>query len=141
LGSQAITSRLRAGRLHRVHRGVYAVGCDLRTLRGRFMAAVLACPEPAFLSHLSAAALWGLLRWEERHPEVTVAGWATGRRAGLRVHRARTLDLRDVTRRDAIPVTTPARTLVDLAGMLAPRALRRGALAIGVRPCPSWSTC
>jgi very-short-patch-repair endonuclease len=66
----------------------------------------------------------GLLRWEERHPEVTVAGWATGRRAGLRVHRARTLDPRDVTRRDAIPVTTPARTLLDLAGMLAPRALR-----------------
>ncbi|MDX6720331.1 MAG: hypothetical protein QOJ63_2585 [Solirubrobacteraceae bacterium] len=86
---------------------------------------MLACPAPAFLSHRSAAALWGLLEWDERHPEVTVAGWATGRRPGLLVHRARTLDPRDVMRRDAIPVTTPARTLLDLAGLLTPRALRR----------------
>jgi hypothetical protein len=125
LGSQAITSRVRAGRLHRVHRGVYAVGCDPRTLEARFMAAVLACPGPAFLSHFSAAALWGLLAWEERHPEMTVAGWATGRRPGLVVHRARALDSSDVMRRNGTPVTPPARTLLDLAGSLEPRALRR----------------
>ena len=125
LSGQAITLRSRNGQLHRVHRGVYAVGSIPLTLEARFMAAVLAGGERAVLSHFAAAALWGLLAWEERHPEVTVVGWATGRRQGLRVHRARRLDARDVKRKDAIRVTSPARTLLDLAGAITPVALRR----------------
>jgi len=63
--------RVRCGRLHRLHRGVYAVGHEGVTLTGRFMAAVLACGDGAALSHFSAAAHWGFMHWEERHPEVT----------------------------------------------------------------------
>jgi very-short-patch-repair endonuclease len=124
LSSEAITMRLRKGLLQRIHRGVYAVGCGPLTLEARFMAAVLA-GGGAFLSHFSAAALLGLRAWEGPPVEVTVVGWATARRPGLRVHRARTLDRRDVGRRAGIPVTTPARTLLDLAAVLSHHALRR----------------
>src|SRR4051812_16149790 len=61
LSRQAINWRVRAGRLHRVHQGVYAVGHRRLTQRGRWMAAVLAGGDGAVLSHRSAAALWQLL--------------------------------------------------------------------------------
>ena len=67
------------------------------------------------------------MRWEERLIDVTVVGTTTRRVAGLRVHRARSLDPRDVWRRDGIRVTSPARTLLDLAAVLPPEALRRAA--------------
>src|SRR3954452_21510460 len=60
LTRDAIRRRLEAGRLHRVHRGVYAVGHRAVTQRGRWMAAVLACGPGAVLSHRAAAALWGM---------------------------------------------------------------------------------
>ena len=125
LSSHAIATRLRHGTLQRIHRGVYAVGCGPLTLEARFVAAVLACARAAFLSHFSAAALLCMLAWEERLVEVIVVGGTTARRPGLRVHRARALDPRDVDRRHGIPVTSPARTLLDLAGVLSPRVLRR----------------
>jgi very-short-patch-repair endonuclease len=105
---------------------VYAVGHDALTLHARFMAAVLACGPAAVLSHRSAAALWGFLPWDaDRLPEVMVRG-STGRcRPGLRLHRTRTLDRRDVTIRDAIAVTTPARSLLDLSDELPDAGLRR----------------
>ena len=56
-------------------------------LEGRFLAAVKACGPTAVLSHFSAAALYGLVRWDDRYPEVTVAGTATRRHRGIRVHR------------------------------------------------------
>jgi len=65
-------------RLHRIHRGVYAVGHARLTLEGRYMAAVLACGQGAVLSHWSAAALWKLLRPREQ----TIAVWATSHRRG-----------------------------------------------------------
>ena len=58
----AIEGRVKRGRLHRIHRGVYAVGHMALTRYGRFMAAVLACGEGAALSHFSAAVLWGSWR-------------------------------------------------------------------------------
>ncbi|MEA2191121.1 MAG: hypothetical protein QOI73_1242 [Solirubrobacteraceae bacterium] len=125
LCSHAITLRVRQGRLQRVHRGVYAVGCGPLTLGTRFLAAVLACGPGAALSHFSAAAWLELLAWEERFVEVTVRCWGTARRPGLRVHRARTLDERDVRRHDGIRATTPAQTLLDIAPALSERALRR----------------
>ncbi|HEX4344046.1 MAG TPA: type IV toxin-antitoxin system AbiEi family antitoxin domain-containing protein [Solirubrobacteraceae bacterium] len=127
LDSKAIARRVRDGRLHRVHRGVYAVGHAGLTREGRFVAAVLACGDGAALSHVAAAALWGMLPWDERHPEVTVAGTGTRRIAGIRVHRARALHERDVVRRLGIRVTSPARTLLDLAAILPPRVLRAAA--------------
>jgi hypothetical protein len=125
LGDTAVRVRVRNGRLHRLHHGVYAVGHAAPTLHGRFLAAVLACGEGAVLSHRSAVALWGLMPWDERHPEVTVAGTAPRRRPGIRIHRSTTLDRRDVTRHEGIPVTAPARAILDVAGDLPPRAVRR----------------
>jgi very-short-patch-repair endonuclease len=84
------------------------------------MAAVLACGPAAVLSHVSAAELWGMLRSRRPSPaaardcvsHITVSGNARQRR-GIHVHRSRTLDVHQVTRRLNIPVTTPSRTLAD----------------------------
>jgi very-short-patch-repair endonuclease len=126
LDRAAVRRRTGTGRLHRVHRGVYAVGHDALTTQASFVAAVLACGDGAVLSHYAAAAYWGFRRWDGRIPRVTVTG-AQRRVAGLRVHRARRLDRRDVMRRNGILVTSPARTLLDLAADLRPRELRRAA--------------
>ena len=66
LGDDAIDLRLREGRLHRVHAGVFAVGHAIVSRNGRWMAAVLAMGEGAVLSHRSAAAFWGLRRYSGR---------------------------------------------------------------------------
>jgi predicted transcriptional regulator of viral defense system len=126
LDSAAITRRVGSGRLHRVHRGVYAVGHDALTTTASFVAAVLAGGGGAVLSHHSAAVYWGFVRWDGRSPEVTVTG-AQRRVPGLRVHRSRAVDRRDVMRRDGMLVTSPARTLLDLAAVVGPRELRRAA--------------
>jgi very-short-patch-repair endonuclease len=121
----AVTVRVRNGRLHRVHRGVYAVGHPNLPLEGRFLAAVKACGRGAVLSHRAAAALWGILRWEDRAIDVTVLGAGTRRHEGIRAHRTSWLEKRDLRVRDGIRVTSVARTLLDLAAQLSPRALRR----------------
>jgi very-short-patch-repair endonuclease len=119
LSSSAIGDRVTAGRLHRIHRGVCAVGHPNIGNEGRWMAAVLACGDGAALSHISAAHLWRMLTIggsagaDELPVHVTVPG--EGRdRSRIRVHRSRTLSPADVTFRDGIPVTKPARTLDDL---------------------------
>ena len=123
LDGHAVARRVRDGRLHRLHRGVYAVGHRGLTLRGRFRAAVLACGDTAVLSHFAAAAFWGFSIWEERRIDVTVTGGARDI-DGIRAHRSRALQRDDVQVRDAIRVTTPARTLLDLAAVLPEQALR-----------------
>lgn len=125
LSRKAVARRVQHGRLHPVHRGVFAVGHPWLPLEGRFLAAVKACGAGAVLSHRSAAALWGIVAWDDRHPEVTVCGSATRAHAGLRVHRTAGWEAGDVSLRAGVPVTAPARTLLDLAASLPPRALRR----------------
>jgi very-short-patch-repair endonuclease len=110
----AIDARIAAGRLHPVHRGVYAVGRPQLTRFGHFMAAVLACGVSAVLSHASAAELWRIWPREQGAIEVSVAGRAVAR-PGLRAHRRRGFAQ---TRREAIPVTTPIQTIVDIAPRL-----------------------
>jgi very-short-patch-repair endonuclease len=113
-----VADRLTAGRLHRIHRGVYAVGHPNISNEGRWMAAVLACGEGAVLSHRSAAALWRIGPVTQL-TEVTVPS-SSGRaaRQGIRLHRSLTLSPADVTRRAGIPVTKPARTVTDLRRVL-----------------------
>ena len=123
LEDHAIARRVRDGRLHRLYRGVYAVGHRGLTLRGRFRAAVLACGERAVLSHFAAAAFWGFWTWDARSIDVTI-GSGTRDIEGIRVHRSRTLE-RDVWVRHGIRVTSPARTLLDLAAVLPDKTLRR----------------
>jgi very-short-patch-repair endonuclease len=125
LTHDAVAVRARTGRLHRIHRGVYAVGHPAPPLEGRFLAAVKACGPGAVLSHYAAAALLGLVLWDERYPQVTVVGTASRRHRGIRVHRTASLDPMDVRRHEGIPITSPARTLVDLASMVRYRTLRR----------------
>lgn len=123
VGAAAIRYRARTGRLHRLHRGVYAVGYVSPSPHARVMAAVLACGRGAVLSHRSAAVLWELLpRW--RGPvEVIAPGKHIHR--GVRAHRSAGLGADERTVHLGIPVTTPARTLVDLADVLDDRALAR----------------
>lgn len=125
LGRGSIAHRLTEGRLHRIHRGVYLVGHAAPAPLAREIAAVLACGEGAVLSHRAAGALWGLIAAAIGDVDVTVPGRNPGRRPGIRVHRPRRLDRRDVRRRYEIPVTTPARTLLDLAAVLSGREIER----------------
>lgn len=112
---QAIKHRLAIGRLHPVHTGVYAVGRRELSRLGELMAAALACGEGAVLSHRAAAELWGVC--PRGGVEVTVPTGRTPRRPGIVVHRA-ALAAEHRTRRHAIPVTSPARTLVDISPYL-----------------------
>lgn len=121
MGDDAIDWRVRKRRLHRVHRGVYAVGHLNMTRNGHFMAAVLAGGDQAALSHFSAAVLWGLLSSEGKIHVTTPTG---GERPGLVVHRA-PLEQAELTTRAGIPVTKPARTLIDLADVASRRTLER----------------
>ena len=117
LGTAAIHRRVLNHRLQRLHRGVYAVGHPGLTLRGHELAAVFACGPEAVLSHRSAARLWGLLRSGTGGIEVT-APRTREARAGLTVHTTRCLTAPDRGVVEAIPVTSVARTIVDLAELL-----------------------
>ncbi len=122
----AIAHRERTGRLWRVYRDVFAVGRPDLTREGKWMAAVLACGDGAALSHLSAGALWQV--WEgvtPRWPQVSVTTHA-GRKGspGIDLRRAATLRDNDITERNAIPVTTLERTLIDLASILDAKQLK-----------------
>jgi hypothetical protein len=123
LGDTAITKRVKAGRLHRVHRGVFKVGYPALSRNGRFMAAVLAAGDGAALSHFSAAVLWGLV--PDRTLPIHVTAEGKRRVENVVVHRAPLEGER--VRREGIVVTTPGRTLVDLADVVPRRALERAA--------------
>lgn len=126
LTSPAITRRTRRGTLHRVYRGAYSiVSADALSLQGRLTAAVLACGGGAILSHWAAAAWWELVTFDGRDPEVTVPGDGGRKIDGIRAHRRRGLDRRDVWTRASIRVTSPARTALDIAADITHQALRR----------------
>jgi very-short-patch-repair endonuclease len=124
LGRHFIARDLERGRLHRVHRGVYAVGHRALTRYGHWMAAVLACGEDAALSHRSAAALWGIRDTSRSETDVTAS--RERRRPGIQLRIAR-LAPDETTTHHGIPVTTPARTLLDLAALLDEHRLARAA--------------
>jgi very-short-patch-repair endonuclease len=126
VGDGAIDRRIRLCRLHRVHRGVYLVGHPAAPPRAKEMAAVLACGTGAVVSHRSAAGLWALLSPDRGSAvDVTVVDSCARARTGVKVHLARRLEKRDVRRLDGIPVTTPARTLLDLAAVVSLDAFER----------------
>jgi very-short-patch-repair endonuclease len=109
--------RVQSGRLHRIHRGVYAVGHPALGRKGIWLAAVLACGEGAALSHQSAAQHSRMLPLSAnpRPVQVTVPGTGGRRkRHGITVHRSTTITPNEIVRRDGIPTTKPARTLADL---------------------------
>lgn len=152
LSDDAVLGRVRAGRLHRVYRGVYAVGHRAGSLEAQWIAAVLATGAiggvrdeersgtttildhwGAAVSYRSAAVLWGLLPGTEATVDVSVRGnGGKAKRPGIRVHRHISLAPDVVTLRKGIPVTNPARTIADLRraslgaeSLISPRELRR----------------
>lgn len=114
----AIERRVAGGRLHRVRRGVYAVGRPELTRRGRWMAAILACGPEAVLSYRSAAELWGIGSEQKGLIEVSLRKNSARRRPGIRAYRRPNLEGRDVTSFSNIPVTGVVRTMIDCAARL-----------------------
>ena len=121
-----VSRRLVDGRLRRLHRGVYAWGHDHLRGEGLLLAAVLACGRGAVLSHRSAADRWGLLPSAQALIDVTVeASGGRSRREGIDLHVVGRLDAREVTTHDGLPITTAARTVVDIAATCPPRQAER----------------
>jgi very-short-patch-repair endonuclease len=124
VSDHAIGVRVRDGRLSPVHRGVYLVGPVADPLAME-AAAVLACSPGAVISHRSAAKLQRLLAYP-----VQASVWVTTTdgdhrdRRSLVLRRSK-LDPVDVTRHERIPITTPARTILDLASILEDERLER----------------
>jgi very-short-patch-repair endonuclease len=121
----AVQGRIETGRLHRLHRGTYAVGHRKLTLKGVWMSAVLACGPAAWLSHRAALALWDLRRRESGMVDVTIEGRA-GKPGpeGVRVHSTIKLREPDIAVVDGIPVTSLAWTVVDYAGIASRQQVR-----------------
>jgi very-short-patch-repair endonuclease len=122
LAPHVIDHRLELGRLHALHRGVYAIGNRVLTANGRWMAATLAAGPGAALSHRAAGAMWEL--WRSSYLEVTVT--STRRRPGICIHTS-PLPPDEVTSLHAIPVTGVSRTLLDLAAVLPAHQVERAA--------------
>jgi hypothetical protein len=125
LAPSTVRSRVAVGRLHRVHKGIFAVGHELLTSDGRRIAAVLACGPGAALSHRSAACHLALREDNRNSIDVTSPQRSGRDLTGITVHSGATLLPRDATVVDGIPCTTLARTLLDLAEVLTTRGLER----------------
>jgi predicted transcriptional regulator of viral defense system len=126
LSASGVDKRVAAGRLHRVHQGVYSViDPILLTRKGRFMAAVRACGDGAALSHRCGAVLHELRLSVRALIDVTAPGSRGRDRDGIRVHSAATLLPHDTIVIDNIPATTLARTLLDVAEDATRRELER----------------
>jgi predicted transcriptional regulator of viral defense system len=121
----AIGHWLRSGRLHSYYRGVYLLGHEAITDKGRLMAAVLAYGGEARLSHRAAADWWGFARTSRKDVDIMVPGRSKAGQDGIDLHLVRSLDPRDVTEHESVPITTVARTLLDLAEVVRPRQLKR----------------
>jgi very-short-patch-repair endonuclease len=118
LTRHGIEHRVTRGRLHRIHRGVFAVGRPELNFEGRCMAAVLACGPDALVSHITAAELWGLRPRQGGLIEISVPPAIQPRLTGVRLHRRRSLRTADRSMKSHVPVTSPARTILDLANRL-----------------------
>lgn len=136
---KGIERRLESARLHRVARGIYAVGRPQLSREGRWMAALLGCGPGAALSHRSAAALFQIGEENELQPggagkafepgggliEITVHRRGKHQRPGIKVRSRPSLPSQDVGAFAGIPVTSPVRTFLDLATVLPANRLER----------------
>jgi hypothetical protein len=126
VGRGAVDHALESGLIRQVHRGVYAVGHFSLPPFAAEMAAVLAVGEGTLLSHQSAAAMWGLIPPVEGDIDVTLVDQDRSRsRAGIRVHRVKSMAPRDATTLRNIPITSPARALLDITPDLRAPELER----------------
>lgn len=119
VGRGSVARRVANGQLHQVFRGVFLVGHPVPLPGALELAGVLACGEGTVVSHHSAARLWALTKASHDEVEVTVVGRDCRSRDGLRVHTVRQLDPRDRGRCSGIPITSAARTLIDVSATAA----------------------
>ena len=110
LSRDHLAHRLATGRLHRIHRGVYAVGHPTLPPLGRLLAALMACGWGSVLSHLTAAVLWALLEDDGGPIHVTTTQRHRRPPDGVILHRTH-LEPSDIRHRHGLPLTSPARTL------------------------------
>ena len=135
----AIRHRAAAGRLHTVHRGVYALGRPDLSVEGTWMAATLACGPGALLSHASSAALHGLLPTARATVDVTIPRRVGISRSGISVHRSTFLERAELAEVHGIPCTSVARTLLDLASVVPQPALERACEQAEVMRMLDWA--
>jgi len=115
IGKRAIEYRLAAGRLHVMFQGVYSFGCGELPPLALEQAALIACGEKSFLSQLSSAFVWGLTPQAPAVVDVSVVGRSIASREGLRVHRIREIDRRELRRREGLWVSSPPRVCLEVA--------------------------
>jgi hypothetical protein len=121
--------RVRSGRWHRLSRGVYLISGAPLDWPARQLAAVLAAGPGAVTSHFAAARLWGLPGFTHASVELSVPRHHRPRHLEVRVHESTDLDRADVRTRDGIPVTGPARTVLDVGRFVGIQRLTRCAEA------------
>jgi hypothetical protein len=124
IGSRAIAHRVAQGWMRRVHQGVYLVG-PVESPLARAMAALLAVGSGTVLSHRPAAVIWEVLPPAPGPIHVTAIAPGPRSREGIHVHTSTSLPQSEVRRRHQIPLTSPERTLIDLAATLPERDLQR----------------
>lgn len=115
MDKDAITYRVRSGRLHPEFRGVYSVGCGELPPLARELGALMACGKGSFLSHKSAAFVWGLSDVPPAEVELSVVGRCCESRRGIRVHRVQGIDRRELRRPEGLWVSSPARVCLEIA--------------------------
>jgi hypothetical protein len=126
VSESAVVKKAARAQLHRIHVGVYAiVPPSMLSSNGRYLAAVMACGPGAALSHRSAAQLHGLRLTARGRIDVILPGRAKRARPGIDAHTSVHLTPQDITAVDRIPVTTVARTALDLAAVVARRQVER----------------
>jgi very-short-patch-repair endonuclease len=117
IGRGGVRRRRENGTLHRMYRGVYLVGHPTPVPGAVELGAVLSCGDGAFVSYRSAAALWGLVARAGDGVDIAVVGRRCRSREGLWVHAVEGLAPADRGDKNGIPVTSPARTVVDFAAI------------------------
>jgi very-short-patch-repair endonuclease len=115
LQKDAIAHRVKGGWLHLVFHGVYTVGCGELPPLALELAALLACGEKSFVSHRSAAFVWGLIEAAPAQVEVSVVGRGCRSRKGLHVHRIKAIDKPDLCRHEGLWISSPARAVLEAA--------------------------
>ncbi len=124
-GRRTIARWVKSRRLHPVFHRVYSVVAGPLPTLAREEAALLVCGERAFLSHHTAAAIWGLQRMVPREVEVSLVGRRCDSRKGMRVHRIKEIDRREVRREQGLWVSSPARAVLEIAATAATKELTR----------------
>lgn len=134
-----LQSRARRGVLVQEEVDVFRFRASPPTWHSALLARVLAAGPGALASHRAAAALWGLEGFGQATPELSVPRHRRYRRRGVRSHESSDLHLAGRRVRDGIPVTDPARTLLDVARFVGPRRLHRAIESARRQDLTSWS--